>query len=69
MGGQFLKESENVKFDSFAYLRTSSYHVTPKEVGSRSGVNMHHPQTAMAGDTRGAKGVLLIFVGFGGAWW
>ena len=27
--------------------------MTPSGVGSRSGVNLHHPQTAMAGDTSG----------------
>ena len=41
----------NVKFDLFEPLRTNSNYVTQTGVGLRSGVNMYHPQTVMAGDS------------------
>ena len=47
------KVTENVKFDIFAYLSIIWNQVTPMDLASRSGVNLHHPQTATADDTCG----------------
>ena len=35
--------------------------MNPTDVGSRSGVNLHHPQTATAGDTCG-PGTAMYFI-------
>ena len=35
--------------------------MTPTGVGSKSGVNLHHPQTATAGDTSGPGTAMYFF--------
>ena len=43
------------------HLRTNYNHETPTGVGSRSGVNLHHPQTEMASDTSGPGTTKYLF--------